>query len=132
MTSKRNVSILVLGALLACGSTLLPGATTPATTQTVNFTVEQQIALLRTRQAQQHPRWKDLSWSLRARVAAKFLVHSLHLKSTASAAAPVAANFQGNQGIVADSGDSLVLQRQSNCSLSLYTANLVLGTSPSV
>jgi hypothetical protein len=103
-----------------------------------NFTKQQQMALLRERQSEVHPRWRDLSLSEMATRIAKLLVSAASPSSTQ----PAPANFVGNlTGIAVPSADSLYLHRQGDCSLSLYSGtfnytfqvvptNAILNTTP--
>jgi hypothetical protein len=98
-----------------------------------NFTVEQRSAVQREIEAELHPLWKDLSVSERLARITRFAMHFLLSRGAGASASTVSsAQFLGNlTAIAAPSGEALGLQRQSNCSLSLYNGNLTLGNNPS-
>jgi FG-GAP-like repeat len=96
-----------------------------------NFTVGQRLAVFREIQSELHPLWKNLSWSARITRAA-MLAKRLLLPRDA-AATPSSASFVGNlTTITGPSGESIALQRQSNCSLTLFDENYSLSLSPAV
>jgi hypothetical protein len=98
-----------------------------------HYSEQQQVAQARARLAQLHPLWKNLTWSQRF---ARFAKLSKRLLSYGTLASPnpVAANFQGNlTGVSGPIGGIFVLQRQSNCSLSLLTGTYTLSfTNPAL
>ena len=78
-----------------------------------NFSMAQRMALLRARQSQLHPRWRDLSFAEALR-----LLYKMATSATTTTAPP--ANFSGNKTKIANPGtDFLALSRQSDCSLTL-------------
>jgi FG-GAP-like repeat len=104
-----------------------------ASRQYPNFTIQQQVARQREIQAQLHPHWKDLSWSARMARASMFAQRLLRVQSTSMPTAPTAANFRGNlSAITGPAGEAIVLQRQSNCSLTLYNSTYALNPTPTV
>jgi MYXO-CTERM domain-containing protein len=95
------------------------------------FTADQRLAELREAQSELHPLWKDMSWSARVARAAWFaqrLVQTRDATSTSSSA-----NFLGNlTSITSPADDAIGLQRQSDCSLSLYHGTYTLSLSPTI
>lgn len=142
-SSAHARSALGLSAILLAGSLSLVAdtqATSPqqgSAPRAVNFTSAQQLEQLRVRQTYAHPAWKTLSWSERARrtaVFAKRVINRTAAKVFATAAdpAPVAAGFQGNFTVISQGdSDGIVLQRQSDCSLTLLGGSYTISlTSP--
>ena len=98
-----------------------------ASLQYPRFTLAQRMAVLRARQAEKNPNWRDLTL---ADVAHRLL--QIATSSQASDDAPLA-NFTGNlTGINVPGGDLLTMFRQPNCSLTLdwasYTLSFPSGT----
>ena len=86
-----------------------------------NFTVEQRAAIQQEMRSERHPRWTSLSPTARAQRAVRVAARLLRQLSSSAAAAPAIAPFIGNQTIIRNtSGNFIGLQRQSDCSLSLY------------
>src|ERR1700722_4119707 len=89
-----------------------------------NFTVEQRAAFVQELRAEQHPQWKNLSTSDRVQHAIRVARRLLRDKASSGSTAPAIAPFIGNQSIIRNtSGNVIGLQRQSNCSLTLYTGS---------
>jgi FG-GAP-like repeat len=96
-----------------------------------NFTIEQQTAKMREAQAQLHPLWKNLSLSGRVARAAMFAKRFSQVRDASTAAA--SANFFGNLTVVSGApGTSIALQRQANCSLSLYAGTYTFSANPTI
>jgi FG-GAP-like repeat len=96
-----------------------------------NFTTEQGAAKMREAQAQLHPLWKNLSWSGRVARTAMFAKRFSQIRDASTAAA--SANFFGNLTVVsAAPGTSIALQRQPNCSLSLYAGTYTFSANPTI
>jgi hypothetical protein len=96
-----------------------------------NFTVEQHQAIFREIQSELHPLWRDLSWS--ARINRVAMLAKRLLLARGAAVTPSSASFLGNLTVITGpSGESIALQRQSNCSLTLYDENYSLSLSPAV
>jgi hypothetical protein len=88
------------------------------------FTVEQRAAIVQELRSERHPQWKNLSTPDRIQHAVRVAGRLLRQKASSSSAAPTIAPFIGNQTILVNStGDFLGLQRQSDCSLTLYYGN---------
>jgi hypothetical protein len=88
------------------------------------FTVEQRAAIVQELRSEHHPRWKNLSTPDRILHAARVARRQLRQRASSSSAAPTIAPFIGNQTILLNStGNFLGLQRQSDCSLTLYDGN---------
>lgn len=93
-----------------------------------NFTNAQRLSIYRAEQTRTHPHQRDLSWSEQFAQAYRFLRRRFQA-SPATVASP--ANFQGNLTVITDSSsESIVLQRQSDCSLTFYNGNLVRTGNP--
>jgi hypothetical protein len=90
------------------------------------FTSAQRRSVLRERQSELHPTWKDLSLGEAAQRLLRFATQAV------SSTQPPMANFMGNTtSINSPSGTALALSRQSNCSLELlYGTYSVSFTSP--
>ena len=85
-----------------------------------HFTVLAQRAITREVNAERHPLWKDLSLPERAR---RFAMMIRQLATPSAATTSTAANFIGNRTLITSStGNGIGLQRQNNCSLTLYDA----------
>ena len=97
-----------------------------------DFTIEQRIAVLREIQSELHPEWSAMPLSARLAKAARVARQTIQSILPQAAVSPAtSASFVGNTtAIVATSGQGLALQRQTDCSLTLLTGNLVLGNSP--
>jgi len=97
-----------------------------------NFTVEQRLAMMREVQAELHPLWKNLSWSARLARVSMFAERFVQ-RQAVGAASSSPANFLGNLTVITGpSGQAIVLQRQSNCSLSLYTGTYTFSLNPTI
>ena len=102
-----------------------------------NFSIQQRAAIYQEIQSELHPLWKNLSIAARVARVSEFALHMLKPQAAAAAAAAGAgtqssADFSGNLTVItAPAGEAFGLQRQSNCSLSMYTGNLTLGNNPS-
>ena len=94
------------------------------------FTRQQRMALLQARQAQQHPKWRDLSFSQAVARLAMFVGKELSHRA-AALAQPAVADFAGNLTQI-QAPDNLALIRQSDCSLTLddFTYQYTFGGSP--
>jgi len=102
-----------------------------AAQQHPNFTVERQLAVRREINDQLHPYWKNLSVSARLARAAMIVRHALNGSGVASSSLASPANFVGNQTSISNpSGQAIALQRQANCSLTLYAATYTVGPNP--
>jgi hypothetical protein len=89
-----------------------------------NFTREQRQAIYRAEQERMHPQWRDLSLSGKFERVARFLRAAFAAPATASGPSP--ANFQGNlTAIQGASGETILMRRQADCSLTLYSGSLV-------
>lgn len=100
-----------------------------------NYTAAQQVARLRARQTAEHTLWRDLTWPQRMDRVARFTKRLVRaMLASSSSSAPVAAGFQGNLTVIdAPPGDALALQRQANCSLTLFTGAYTMNpTSPTI
>jgi len=99
-----------------------------------NFTAEQRLATLREMHSEAHPLWKNLSWPARLTRASVFAQQFMRAQNAAaSTASPSSADFLGNlTAITGPSGQMIALQRQSNCSLSLYTGSYTFSLNPTI
>ena len=89
--------------------------------QHLQFTNEQRAAIVQELRAEHHPQWKNLSTTDRIQHAARVARRLLRQRASGQPAAPTVAPFLGNQTLlVNNSGKILGLQRQSDCSLTLY------------
>jgi hypothetical protein len=142
---KRRLLLVALGAIvvlpaaativipvLAAAAVHIDAARIAAVAQQhPNFTVEQQVARRRETQAQLHPLWKDLSWPARLTRASLFAQRFLRAQN--AAASPIAANFLGNlTAITGPAGEAITLQRQTNCSLTLYSGTYTFSLNPTI
>ena len=94
-----------------------------------NFTVEQRAAVVHEMRAQMHPHWKDLPMTARIARSARIGIRLLRQLMSAPSMPP-AASFVGNQTVILNpSGGMLGLQRQNDCSLTLYDGSYTLATS---
>lgn len=93
-----------------------------ASLQYPQFTLEQRLAVLRARQAEKNPNWRDLTLAEAAR-----RLLALAASSPATSEVPLA-NFVGNlTSINAPAGDLLAMFRQPNCTLTLDWASYTLS-----
>jgi hypothetical protein len=99
-----------------------------------NFTARQRLATLREIHSEVHPLWKNLSWPARLTRAGMFAQRFMRAQNAAaSTASPASAYFLGNlTAITAPSGEMIALQRQSNCSLSLYNGTYTFSLNPTI
>jgi hypothetical protein len=85
-----------------------------------NFTPEQHAAIRQELRAEQRPRWSHLSTTARFQHASRVALRAL-TQLTNAATPPAVAPFLGNETIIRNaSGNTIALQRQSDCSLSLF------------
>jgi hypothetical protein len=146
-TRKFRVTLVSLGTLLilpAAAEILLPvmrAATTSidsariaaVTQQYPNFTAEQHLATLREIQSELHPLWKNLSFQARLAKAGALVARLIESRNATATPAAPSASFVGNlTALTAPSDQAIGLQRQSNCSVSLYNGNLKLGSQPTL
>jgi len=96
-----------------------------------NFTVQQQRAVIAEIRSEQHPLWKTLTPVGRIKRAATFLQRTIRRQLVAAElGTPVSAPFVGNSTFVTNpNGNLMALQRQSNCSLSLFDGTYTFATS---
>jgi hypothetical protein len=108
-------------ALVGSASDLNPARVAAVAAEHPKFTVEQRAAIVQELRTERYPQWKNLSTPDRIQHAARVARRLLRQKAGSSSAAPTIAPFIGNQTILANtSGNFLGLQRQSDCSLTLY------------
>src|SRR5580692_9183985 len=96
--------------------------------------IESRTSMLAAAQRMQHPMWRDLNpQQVIARVE-KFAARLARRVSTGGAATtPPPANFRGNlNGIVVPSADAFAIQRQADCSLTLFTFTYALRMPPTI
>jgi Bacterial Ig-like domain (group 3)/FG-GAP-like repeat/FG-GAP repeat len=143
-THKLAIAMIVAGLVLpVMGAVVTPMLLAPTysidrarlaavASQQPAFTVEQHTAIAREIQSELHPLWKNLSWPDRAKRAAMLAARLLSAQGAAVTGQTLAA-FVGNQTVINNPlGGVIALQRQSNCTLSLYEGPYTLGTSPSL
>ncbi len=86
------------------------------------FTREQRLAVLRARQFELHPTWRDLSLAQ----AAQRLIRLA--SQVVSPTQPMVANFLGNTTTIGSpAGTAVALARQSNCSLTLLSGTYTIS-----
>jgi hypothetical protein len=120
---------ILLPAMLAGSPTINWSRVAAVARQHTNFTVEQRQAVIREIRAEEHPLWKTLSPAARLRRAAAYVMRMLPRQSEQTTS-PTAAPVLGNQTFISNpTGDMIGLQRQSNCSLSLYDGSFTFATS---
>jgi len=95
-----------------------------------NFSKEQGQAVRAELRAQLHPSWDDMSWGQRLVSAAVLARRAIRASFAAVITGQTAAPFVGNQTVISYPNSTLVsLQRQGDCSLTLYGANYTLNPS---
>jgi hypothetical protein len=96
-----------------------------------NFTLEQQRAVMREIRSEQHPSWRTLTPFARIERAATLMQRKIRRQlAAAELGSPVNALFVGNSTFVTNpNGNLMALQRQSNCSLTLFDGTYTLPTS---
>ena len=123
------IAVLVVPAIATVtmegpSSDLNPARIEAVAAQHAKFTVEQRAAIVQELRSEHHPRWKNLSTTDRIQHVVRVSRRKLRQRASSAAAAPTIAPFVGNQTILLNStGDFLGLQRQSDCSLTLYDGN---------
>jgi hypothetical protein len=104
-----------------------PAGLAAAMQQSPHFTLEQNRALLRQIRMQQHPSWRTLPPLVRLQRAARIALKTL---SSSVASTPQNANFIGNNTLVVNTSASILgLQRETDCSLTLFSGNATFTTS---
>lgn len=94
-----------------------------------NHTREQSIALVRAYRDHSDPRWRDLSLLQRGQRFAAMIGRVL--RGASSTTSPAPADFFGNlTAISAPSGQGVGLQRQADCSLTLFSGPFNLSAAP--
>ena len=128
-----SLVILALGAAVLAPAKLSdpdyidPAPLAAATQRGPHFTLEQNRALLRQVRTQQHPLWRTLPPIVRLQRAARIALKTL---SSSTPTTPPSANFIGNNSLVMNtSGTFLGLQRETDCSLTLFDGNATFTTS---
>jgi hypothetical protein len=125
---------LVVPAMRAATSDIDSARIAAVAQQHPNFTVEQRLAIAREIQSELHPLWKNLSWSARLARASMFAMRFMRAQTQgASTSSQSPADFLGNLTVITGpSGEAIALQRQSNCSLSLYTGTYTFSLNPTI
>jgi hypothetical protein len=96
-----------------------------------NYTVQQHRAVMAEIRSEQHPLWKTLPMTGRIKRAATFAVRAMRQHvAAAELGSAVSAPFVGNSTFITNpDGNVIALQRQSNCSLSLFDGSYVNASS---
>ncbi len=96
-----------------------------------NFTVQQQKAVMAEIRSEQHPLWKTLPMAGRIKRAATFALRAVRQHvAAAEVGSAVNAPFVGNSTFITNpNGNAIALQRQSNCSLSLFDGSYTYASS---
>jgi len=96
-----------------------------------NFTLQQQQAIMTEIRSEQHPSWRTLTPVDRIKRAATLMQRKIRRQlAAAELGSAVNAPFVGNSTFVTNpNGNLMALQRQSNCSLSLFDGTYTLATS---
>ncbi len=96
-----------------------------------NFTVRQQRAVMAEIRSEQHPLWKTLPMAGRIKRAATFALRAVRQHvAAAELGSAVNAPFVGNSTFITNpNGNAIALQRQSNCSLSLFDGSYTYASS---
>jgi Bacterial Ig-like domain (group 3)/FG-GAP-like repeat/FG-GAP repeat len=129
-----SLVVLGLGAAVLTPSNLSdpyyidPAPLAAALQRSPNFTPEQNRALLRQIRMQQHPSWRSLPPLVRLQRAARIALKTL---TSSASSTPPNANFIGNTTLVSTSDSFLGLQRETDCSLTLFDGNATFTTSTS-
>jgi hypothetical protein len=117
--------------VLAHGETVQQANVVMAAQRFAKFSSEQRVAILRAHQSASHPLWKDLTWSARVQRVAMFTKRLVRAMDAGTS--PTTADYLGNLTVITDpAAAALALQRQSDCSLSLYKGSYTLNLPPSI
>ena len=130
--------MVVLGSSLALAANKYVGTDSfePATKTIRNYSYEQRLEMMRTRQTQMHPMWENLTGKERIARVAMFVRQLFKPTVTIQATGLTQsdANFQGNlTAINGPSGSAIVLQRKADCSLDFSFGTYTLSfTKPGI
>ncbi len=95
-----------------------------------NFSMGQRDAMQRAAALQMHPQWKTMSWWARAARLTQFVRRALQADVDTL---PPSASFIGNvTAITVPSGEALSLQRQADCSLTLFAGTYTVSLMPTI
>jgi len=96
-----------------------------------SFTLQQQRAIMTEIRSEQHPLWRTLTPVARIERAATLMQRKIRRQlAAAELGSAVNAPFNGNSSFITNpNGNLMALQRQSNCSLSLFYGTYTLYTS---